>query len=137
MDKASRVLVEDACSGVNTSFRDRSRRSDVPRTTLQHRAHGRRSLAEKAQNQQYLTPYEEKALVKFLLHQDALGRPVRIKYVSSIAFSLARRRTTSQPEKPPGKNWPRCFYRRHSELKASTAKALDWNRYNIREKVVH
>jgi len=75
--------------------------------------------------------------VKFLLHQDALGRPVRIKYVSSIAFSLARRRTTSQPEKPPGKNWPRCFYRRHSELKASTAKALDWNRYNIREKVVH
>jgi len=88
--------------------------------------------------QQYLTPWEEKALVKFLVHQDLLGRPVRIKYVGSIAFSLARRRTTGKPPaKPPSKNWPQCFYRRHPELKASTAKALDWNRYNIREKVVH
>lgn len=138
MDKASQALAEDACFGENTSFRARSRRSNVPRTTLQHRARGRRSLTEKAQSQQYLTPWEEKALVKFLVHQDALGRPVRIKYVSSIAFSLARRRTTSErPVKPPSKNWPRCFYRRHAELKASTAKALDWNRYDIREKVVH
>jgi len=138
MDKASQVLAEDHYSGEHTSFRARSRRSNVPRTTLQHRARGRRSLTEKAQSQQHLTPWEEKALVKFLVHQDALGQPVRIKYVGSIAFSLARRRTTSQTAiKPPSKNWPWCFYRRHPELKASTAKALDWNRHDIREKVVH
>lgn len=138
MDRASQVLAEDACSGAVRSFRASSRHSNIPRTTLQHRARGRRSLAEKARSQQYLNPWEEKAVVKFLVHQDKLGRPVRIKYVSSIAFSLARRRSASErPLKPPGKNWPRCFYRRHPELKASTAKALDWNRYDIHDKVVH
>ncbi|KAK5107705.1 hypothetical protein LTR62_000899 [Meristemomyces frigidus] len=83
MDRASELLAADACSGAKTSFRDRSRRSNVSRTTLQHRARGRRSLGEKAQSQQYLTLWEEKALVKYLVHQDALGRPVRIKYVAT------------------------------------------------------
>ena len=46
--------------------------SNVTRTTLQQRACGRRSLAAKAQTQQYLTPCEEKALVKFLVYQDIL-----------------------------------------------------------------
>jgi hypothetical protein len=57
-----------------------------------HRARGRWSIEEKAQSQQYLYPWEEKALVKFLVQQDALGRSVRIKYVRSIAFSAARQR---------------------------------------------
>jgi len=34
MDKASQVLMEDACSGANRSFRARSRHSNVPRTTF-------------------------------------------------------------------------------------------------------
>lgn len=138
MDDASQALIDNDVSSEKRSFRAQSRRSNVPHSTLHHRARGRPSLVQKAQSQQYLTPWEEKALVKFLVQQDALGRPVRIKYISSIAFNLARRRTTSErPLKPPGKNWPRSFQRRHAELKASTVKALDWNRYDIRKKVVH
>ncbi|GIZ48193.1 hypothetical protein CKM354_001126400 [Cercospora kikuchii] len=138
MDKASLALAEDACSGVERSFRARSQHTNIPRTTLQHRARGRPSLKAKAESQQYLDPWEEKALVAFLVQQDALGRPVRIKYVGSIAFSLARQRTPSKrPSKPPGKNWPQHFYKRHPELKASTARALDWKRYEIHDKVVH
>ncbi|KAM3423207.1 hypothetical protein BST61_g657 [Cercospora zeina] len=137
MDRASQALAESACNSNSRSFRARSNRSHVPRTTLQHRARGRPSIEEKAQSQQYLDPWEERALVNFLTDQDALGRPVRIKYVGSIAFSLAKRRLPAQrPSKPPSKNWPQLFYRRHPELKARTASALDWNRFNIYDKVV-
>ena len=72
---------------------------------LYYRAHGRPSIEEKAQRQQYLTPEEEKALDAFLLLMSNLGQPVRIKYIPSLAFSLAgRRSTTDKPIKPPGKN---------------------------------
>ena len=47
-------------------------------------------MKEKAQGQQYLTPEEEKALISFLLLMSDLGQPVRIKYIPSLAFSLAR-----------------------------------------------
>ncbi|KAF2815137.1 uncharacterized protein BDZ99DRAFT_459079 [Mytilinidion resinicola] len=50
----------------------------------------------KAESQQYLTPSEEKALVIFLLRMAALGFPVRIKFIPSLAFSLARRRSANK-----------------------------------------
>jgi hypothetical protein len=54
----------------------------------------RRPLKEaKAQHQQYLTPLEEKALVKYLLRIAALGSPVQIKFIHLLAFSIARRST--------------------------------------------
>jgi hypothetical protein len=39
--------------------------------------------------------------------------------------------------RPPGKNWPQGFYRRHPELKARKLKAIDWKREDqqIKEKV--
>jgi len=105
MDKASQVLAQGVPPGVPKSFRALADHGDVPRTTLQHLARGRRSIEEKAQSQHYLYPWEEKALVKYLVQQDALGRPVRIKYIRSIAFSLARQQPpTDRPSKPPGRN---------------------------------
>ena len=138
MDKSSQVLAQGLPEGVRKSFRALADHSDVPRTTLQHRARGRRSREEKAQSQHYLYPWEAKALVKFLVQQDALGRSVRIKYIRPIAFGLARQRPPKdRPSKSPSKNWPQSFYKRHPELRASKSGALDWNRYNIYEKVVH
>ena len=139
MDKASLVLANGVPVGTRRSFRALADHGDVARTTLQHRARGRRSNEEKARSQQYLHIWEEKALVKFLVQQDAIGRPVRIKYVGLIAFSLARRRQAveDRPRKPPGRNWPQCFYKRHLELKTSKCGALDWNRYDIYDKVIH
>ena len=61
-----------------------------------------------------------------------LGQPVRIKYLPQLAFSVTRRRhTTDRPSKPPGKNWPQSFQKRHPELKAKRSRALDWNRHDI------
>jgi hypothetical protein len=95
-------------------------------------------MKEKAQQQQYLTPEEEKAVVTFLLLMSNLGQPVRIKFIPSLAFSVARQRsTTNKPIKPPGKNWARAFEKRHPELKARRVKAIDWKRHgnNIHDKI--
>ena len=138
-DRASQVLAQGLPLSVSKSFRALADHGDVPRTTLQHRARGRRSLRDKAESQQYLTASEEKALVKFLTRQDALGCPIRVKYVGSIAFSLARQRSPiDRLCKPPGKNWAQLFYKRHADvLKASKSAVLDWNRFNIYDKAIH
>jgi hypothetical protein len=68
----------------------------------------------------------------------ALGQPVRIKFVPSLAFSIARQRSTSnKPTKPPGKNWAQAFERRHPKLKARTVRPIDWKRHgnNIHGKI--
>jgi hypothetical protein len=127
MDRASQVLAEGFPVDLPQTWAARSEYAGVPLTTLYYRARGRPSEKEKAQQQQYLTPAEEKALVAFLLLMSNLGYPVRIKYIPSLAFTLARQR--SPTAKPPGKNWPRAFEKRHPELKARTVKAIDWKRH--------
>ncbi|EMD64219.1 hypothetical protein COCSADRAFT_357137 [Bipolaris sorokiniana ND90Pr] len=114
----------------------------IPYHTRYYRRRRRPSMQEKAQGQQYLTPDEEKALVAYLLLMSELGQPVRIKYIPLLAFSLARRRTTTttgKPIKPPGKNWARFFEKRNPRLKGRKVKAIDWKRHeqNIYTKVTH
>ncbi|KAF2185312.1 hypothetical protein K469DRAFT_779253 [Zopfia rhizophila CBS 207.26] len=75
------------------------------------------------------------------------GYPVPVKYLRSLAYIIARRRssvfhastTTDEAINPPGKNWPQAFYKRHPELKPKKVKALDWNRHdiNIYDKITH
>jgi hypothetical protein len=140
MDKASQVLAQGPPSGVPRSYRAIADHSGVPRSTLHHRAHGRRSMEEKAESQQYLTPFEEKAVVDFILQMAELGTPVRIKYIPSIAFSSTRHRPLpDRPLKPPGKNWVKALERRRPELVARRVKAMDWNRHdkNTYEKIEH
>ena len=135
-DRASQALAKGIPTGVPKSFRVIADYSNVPRTTLQHRARGRRSREEKSQSQCYLYPCEEKALVQFLVQQDSIGRSVRIKHIPEIAFKLASKRSVNRPKKPPGKNWPQLFYKRHTDaLKTSKSGVLDWNRFNIYDKV--
>jgi hypothetical protein len=139
MDRASQALAHESPANAKKTYAAISERSDVPLTTLYHRDHGRRSREEHAQSQQYLTPDEETAMVRFLLLMSSLGRPVRIKYIPSLAFSVARERSaTDTPIKPPGKNWPRAFEKRHPELKARKVRAIDWKRHenNIHGKLV-
>lgn len=96
----------------------------------------------KGQNQQYLTPPEEKALVQYLLRMAALGAPVRVKYLPSLAFSIARRRPATnalkRATKPPCKNWPQAFTKRHPDLKRRSNRPICWNRHdnNIYPKLI-
>jgi hypothetical protein len=68
-----------------------------------------------------------------------LGKPVRIKFIPSLAFRVACRRLTGRPSKPPGKNWARAFEKRHPQVKARRVGAIDWKRHgsNIHDKIVH
>ena len=130
MDRASQVLAQGLSPEVCRTYAALAERGNVPLSTLHHRAHGRTPKEIKAQRQQYLTPEEEKAVVKFLLLMSNLGQPVRMKFIPSLALSVARQRsTTNKPIKPPGKNWARAFEKRHPELKARRVRAIDWKRH--------
>ena len=138
-DHASKALAEPSLPGEPRTYDAISKRSGVPLTTLYYRNHGRRSKEEKAQGQQYLTPSEEKALEKYLKLMADLGNPVRIKFLPALAFSIARQRSMNKATKPPGKNWPRGFQKRHPALKSRRVRAMAWERHenNIYNKIIH
>jgi hypothetical protein len=79
-------------------------------------------------------------VVKFILQMSDLGQPVRIKYIPNLAFVATHARTPiDRPLKPPGKNWPKAFEKRHLETAARRVTAMDWNRHdkNIADKITH
>ena len=138
MDKASQALAQGVPTGMSSSYRAVADHSGVPYSTLYQRARGRQLIEAKAQGQQYLALFEEKAVVDFVLHMAELGTPVRIKYIPSLAFTATRHRPeANRPANPPNKNWTKAFENRHPELKARRVKALDWNRHekNIYHKI--
>ena len=118
--------------------------SSLPRTTRYYRLRGRPNRRENAIKQQYLSPREEKALVRFLLHLSNSNFPVPVKLLRPLARVIRRQRsslpqsTASEDDIPlPGKNWPQGFYKRHPELRARRRKPIAWSRHdiNIRAKV--
>jgi hypothetical protein len=69
--------------------------------------------------------------------------PLPVKFLGSIAHVIKRQRSSAfqipavdDGIRPPGKNWPQGFYKRHPELKARKVRPLDWARHDIRDKVV-
>jgi hypothetical protein len=129
MDKASKVLTQ-APPEVCGTWAAMADWDGVSTTTLYKRANGQPSIEDKARGQQYLIVEEEKALVGLLLLMSSFGQPVRTKYIPTLAYSIARRRSTaSKPIKPPGINWPRAFEKRHPELKARRVRSIDWKRH--------
>src|SRR5271154_88387 len=124
MNRATVVLSQGLDPWRPQTYAALSEEGDCPRTTLWYRAHGRPSKEEKDKRQQYLTPSEEKALVKHLLRRSDHGYPVPVKYLRSLALIIARQRSSSFQDlatdetiKPPGKNWPQAFYKRYPELR--------------------
>jgi hypothetical protein len=79
------------------------------------------------------------ALEKYLKLMAELGNPVRIKCLPALAFSIARQRSTNKATKPPGKNWPRGYQKRHPALKPRRVRAMAWERHenNIYDKITH
>ncbi|TVY14141.1 hypothetical protein LARI1_G009295 [Lachnellula arida] len=140
-DRASRALAESDLPGEPRTYDAISKRSNVPISTLNHRALGRPSIEDKARGQLYLNPPEEEALVKHLILEADLGKPVPIKFLASLAYIIARQRSATIDEaiKPPNKNWAQGFQKRHLELKSRRVQAMDWKRHekNIYDKIIH
>jgi len=134
MDPAAEALQRRARSG-KVNYKALSESTGVPISTLWHRNHGRASVQERATHHQYLTPQEEKALVKYLLDMLRKGYSLPVKASRTLAHEIALRRTSNfqtVPDdgeiRPPGKNWAQAFHRRHPELKAARMKAVNWER---------
>ena len=105
MDRASLALAQGLAAGVPRSLRAIAHDGDVPLSTLHARARGRRSIEAKAQSQQYLMPFEEKAVIEFILEMSDLGTPIRNKFIPSIALSVTRHRPEAdRPVRQPNKN---------------------------------
>lgn len=97
MDKASRELAEGVPLGVLLSFRALADYRDVSYYTAYHRARG--------QDQQYLTPWKEEALTKFVLQIANFSYPIRIKFIPSLAYRLTPQQPPSaRPRKSPHLN---------------------------------
>ena len=92
MDAASRALADGLESTEPRTYAALSKRHGVARTTVWNRAHGVPSIEEKAKRQQYLTPFEEKALVKYLLRMSDNG----VFCCGKVStFAIARQRSTT------------------------------------------
>jgi hypothetical protein len=73
---------------------------DIPRTTLRDRIHGMTSRRDSTPNLQKLSPYEESALIQYILDLDSHGFPPRPQVVQEMADLLL----SEQGENPVGKN---------------------------------
>jgi hypothetical protein len=133
MDPVSRALTQAIPHGVRDTLRGRAEHFGVSRSTLHDRKNGRPSIKAKAEGQQYLTPCEKNAIVRFVLQMAELGQDVRIKHLPSLAFTVA----TNIPLEAPCNDWPRGFKKRNPDLMIKRKHALDWKRYNIYEKTEH
>ena len=106
MDRASQVLAQGVPPSVPKSYRALAdHHGNISYSTLYHRARGRPSREEKAQEQQYLRPYEEEVIVKYLLQISEFRYPIRIKFIPLLAYSITRYRLTAKrPLKAPSRN---------------------------------
>jgi hypothetical protein len=57
---------------------------------LWRRANNKPSIADKAANQQHLTPQEEQALVAYVLRLSDNGYPFPVKFLGSLALVIVR-----------------------------------------------
>jgi len=117
--------------------------SQPSRSTIWRHARGKPTRSDKAAGQQYLTPSEEKAVVEHALRMYERGFPIPVKFLGTIAHIIKRQRSSifqslaaDDGIRPPGKNWPQGFYKRHLELQARKVRPLDWARHDIYDKVV-
>ena len=88
-DRASKALAEASLPGEPKTYDARLKRSGVPLITLYYCDHGRPSIETKAEGQLYLTPWEEKALEKYLRLTANLRTFMQIKCLLALAFSIA------------------------------------------------
>ena len=144
-DPATAVLNRFGHSKENT-YAHLSEKTGVASSTIWHRNHGRDSIQQKAINQQYLSFQEEKALADHFVRSARNGFPLPVGFAGLLAHVIAVARLSlwvargaeDEEIKPPGKNWPHAFYKRHPEIKAMTQKAIDWQRHDhhIYDKIV-
>jgi len=102
MERASWVLVEGLSPSKPRTYRAVNNHSGVRRPTIHYCAYGQQLIESRGQIQKYLTPYEEKVMVKFILHKFSLGNPVQIAHLILVP-SVPLRPSPDRPFKSPAR----------------------------------
>ncbi len=105
---------------------------DVAPTTLYDRIHGKPARGDCIPNSRKLTPYEEEAIIQYILDLDSRGFSPRPRDVQEMADLLLAARDAS----PVGKNWATNFINRRPEIKSKFNCKYDYKRAQCEDPVI-
>ena len=109
----------------------------VSKTMLHRRLQRGKSRSEGKENQQRLTPQEEKALAEWI---SAVGNPIQHHFICEMAEQLIKQRVQDNQIVPQlGSSWVPSFLRRHRHLKTAMTRAIETSHIKdiIKEQILH
>jgi hypothetical protein len=121
------LALSDIKDGRVKSLREAARLYAIPRATLQTRAHGVVSMAERRHPRHKLTQLEEDSLCEWVISMDTRGAAPRTATIGEMANILLAARG-NQPPPTVGKNWPSKFVERREELRTRYSVRYDYQR---------
>jgi hypothetical protein len=114
------------------SVRAAAEEFDVPYTTLNERLHGIPSRDDCTPNSRKLTPYEEEAIIQYILDLDSRGFPPRPRDIQEMANLLLTERDAS----PIGKNWATNFINRRPEIQSKFNSKYNYKRAQCEDPII-
>ena len=114
-----------------TSFQDLAAEFEVPRSTLNDRARGRKSRQKAHEKEQALPPAIEDALEKWAQKMDDHGFPPRLDIFKAVAQELAEKNAEQMgdPNRAKlGESWLQKFLDRHPKVSSKFGSNLDRQR---------
>lgn len=111
--------------GSIASIRQAATIFNVPRSTLQHRFHGRPDTKDRQAKQQRLTVAGEDAIVQEIGTLSSWGWPMSNEWLQSFVTNLLKKKGDT---KELGPNWHHHFLGRHPDLRTKWSTRVDQNR---------
>ncbi len=132
MDERREAVIKRALEDLQAqkfgSVAEAAREYGLPTSTLYHRHKGRGNRVVSHAHSQLLTPEEENVLADWVREQDSQGCPPSVEQLEGKVISILELRNDPGTSLHVGVNWTRTFLRRHPELRASHARALERHR---------
>ena len=105
------------------SIRATARAYSIPRSTLSRYLNGGVSRATSYKSEQYLSPTEEKILIKYILRLDSLVNPISPAFTRKLAYEIRLFRlklsTSTTPPSFPGIHFVDRLRRRYPTIKGA------------------
>jgi hypothetical protein len=126
------LAIQAIKQGQIQSLRAAAASYDVNYSSLYYRFHGMTPRRDSTPNSRQLSPYEEEAIVQYILDLDSRGFPPRPRDVREMADPLLIERDAS----PVGKNWTTNFINRRPEIKSKFNRKYDYQRAQCEDPVI-
>ena len=117
-----------------SSIRATARAFSLSDRTFRRYLSGGVSRATSHESEQYLSPTEEKILIKYILRLDSLGNPISPAFTRKLAYEIRLSRpklsnsTTLPPPSFPGKHFVDRLRRRYPTIKGAYTRQLETGR---------